>query len=181
MQNKAQELNSNKNNTLRRVSHTVFELEESHGHLCWNVTTLARKAKLSRSLIYEYLGSSKKEILLSSLRNFITEFYGLDDFKSPKTFAEQIQDARERMILYPDAILFYQKWRSKESWLQSEFIEIEKRFQRKLKINFPNLNEEQILSLHTIIHGLVTAPFLSSDQSIIIVKNLSALFFKNKA
>lgn len=151
--------------TLLKISHAVFQLEESHGHLRWKVTDLVRKTKLSRSLIYSYLGSSKKEILLSALRSFIHDFYALEKFEWSEDAWTQIKYARERMILYPEAIIFYQKWRTRKSWLQPEFIAIEKMFQLRIKSMCPDLTDVQVLGLHAFIHGLVTAPFLTPQQA----------------
>ncbi|MFL5815811.1 MAG: hypothetical protein ACJ763_19740 [Bdellovibrionia bacterium] len=159
-----------KTETFLKISHAVFQLEESQGHLRWKVTDLVRKVKLSRSLVYAYMGSSKKEILLSALRHFINDFYGFDDSKSPTSSAKQIQRARERIIHYPEAVIFYQKWRARESWLQLEFAQIEKRFQQQIKDQHPTLTEIQILGVHATIHGLVTAPFLTSQQAEAIYK-----------
>lgn len=156
--------NRSKSATLLRISHTVFQLEERHGHLGWKVTDLVRKTKLSRSLIYTYLGSSKKEILLSALRYFLQNFYALEKFENPEGPWIQIKYARERMIQFPEAIIFYQKWRARNSWLQAEFVAIERKFQHRLKSDFPHLTETQVLGLHAVIHGLVTAPFLTSQE-----------------
>jgi hypothetical protein len=154
-----------KTETFLKISHAVFQLEESQGHLRWKVTDLVRKAKLSRSLVYAYMGSSKKEILLSALRHFINDFYGFDESSKSVSSKSQIQKARESIILYPEAVIFYQKWRARESWLQLEFAEIEKRFQQRLKTLHPDLSDMQILGVHATIHGLVTAPFLTSQQA----------------
>lgn len=161
-----------KKDTFLKISHAVFQLEESQGHLRWKVTDLVRKTKLSRSLVYEYMGSSKKEILLSALRSFIHDFYGFDESSQDVSSARQIQKARERISLYPEAAIFYQKWRARESWLQLEFAAIEKKFQQRLKDLHPYLSDLQILGIHAAIHGLVTAPFLTSRQAEDIYREL---------
>jgi len=162
----------NKNKSLTQLSDAVFFLEESKGHLKWKVTDLSRKSKLSRSLIYQYLGSSKKEILVSAFGNFIADFYGFENSGKAISFWEQIKIARQRMIQNPEAIIFYQKWRTKDSWLRNEFIQIEKKFQARLKKAFPHLTELQVISLHASIHGIVTAPFLDPEQAQEILKVL---------
>lgn len=162
----------NKNETIQKLSEALFELESSKGHLAWKVTDIVRKTKLSRSLIYRYLGSSKKEMLSAALNNFIADFYRFEPVKANQTLPEMIMEARLRVYDRPEAILFYQKWRAKESWLQNEFIVVEKKFQRQLKKTFPGLTGNQILSLHTVIHGLVTAPFLNPVQSAQVCEEL---------
>lgn len=125
-----------KSDTIQKLSEALFELESSKGHLAWKVTDIVRKAKLSRSLIYRYLGSSKKDMLSTALNNFINDFYRFEPTKENQTLPAMIMEARLRVYNRPEAILFYQKWRAKESWLQNEFIIVEKKFQRQLKKNF---------------------------------------------
>lgn len=167
-----------KNETIQKLSEAIFELESSKGHLAWKVTDIVRKTKLSRSLIYRYLGSSKKDMLLSSLNNFVSDFYRFEPVGDNLTFPDMILEARLRVYNRPEAILFYQKWRARESWLQNEFILVEKKFQRQLKKDFPGLTAVQILSLHTVIHGLVTAPFLNPEQSAKVCEEMLREFIK---
>lgn len=168
-----------KKETLRRISHSVFLLEEQCGHLKWKVTALVRKAKVSRSLVYEYLGSSKKEILVAALRNFLGDFYGFDDQKTGASFADQIMAARKRMLMHPEAVVFCQKWRRKDSWLTSEFVSTENRFQGLLRKDRPDLTEMQTLAIHTMVHGLVTAPFLSAEKAGAISRLFEDLEFRS--
>lgn len=156
---------TDKNETIQKLSDAIFELEASKGHLLWKVTDVVRKTKLSRSLVYRYLGSSKNEMLLSALRNFIADFYRFEPNKKEISFEEIIFEARLRVSQKPEAILFYQKWRAKDSWLKQEFVTIEKKFQKQLKKSFPALSEIEIIGIHAMIHGLVTAPFLTPEQA----------------
>lgn len=171
-------ISRNKISTINRLSLNVLRLEESKGHLKWKVQELADRSNISRSLIYEYLGSNKKEILLNALRYFIDEFYGFSQAETVLTFSEQIQQARKKMALYPEAVIFYQKWRSRPSWLQNEFISIEERFHNKLKNRFPQLDQIEIRALHSLIHGLVTAPFLDDKESDLLFKFFWSRTFK---
>lgn len=154
-----------KTKTLQKLSETVFDLEVSKGHLAWKVTDIVRKSKVSRSLVYRYLGSSKKEMLTTALRNFTSEFFGFDTSKDSLTFLEHLMEARERIQKKPEALLFYLKWRAKESWIQKEFIAVEAKFQQDLKKTFPKLSDLQIQGTHAWLFGLVTAPFLNPEQS----------------
>lgn len=155
---------SGKPQTIRRIAYAVFSLEDLHGHLKWKITDLGRKVKISRSLIYEYLGSTKKDILSNSVRVFINDFYGFngDSQLSP---SERIKNARSMIIKNPETVFFYHKWRSKNSWLHQEFVEVEKKFRKKLNEESPTLKEKEVLALHALIHGVVTSPFLTPDQA----------------
>lgn len=156
---------SKKEATVLKLSICVLKLETIKGHLRWKVTELETKSKISRSLIYRYLGSTKEEILKSSLQIFTFQFYGFRDEEAPLPFHKRIEHTRQFLIDNHEVILFYQKWRLQESWIQKEFIAIEKNFQHLLKEIFPVLKNEEIVAIHALIHGLVTAPFLTSAQA----------------
>jgi hypothetical protein len=115
--------------------------------------------------VYRYFGGSKEEILINALRTFTNEFYGFTEKKTILTLPERIQKARSYVFKNPEAIIFYQTWRARDSSLREEFNSIEKKFQRKLKKLFPQFDDTQILAAHTCIHGLVTAPFLTPEQA----------------
>jgi hypothetical protein len=54
-------------------------------------------------------------------------------------------------------------------------MDIEKRYQQKLKSIFPHLSKEQIEALHSMLHGIVTAPFLSEKGLVAATKWLEAI------
>lgn len=166
-----EKLSRTKPQKLHHLAVCIFALESGKGHLKWKVTDLVRKSGISRTLVYRYLGNSKKEILTSALNIFCSDFYGFAD-ESRNNFPIEIARAREHLIKYPEAILFYQKWRSRESFLKVEFEQIERRFQKKLKSIFPHYSESEILLAHACIHGAVTSPFLSGDQAECIGRDL---------
>ena len=151
--------------TFLQISTCVLQLEILKGHLKWKVTDLEKKSDISRSLIYRYLGNSKEEILKNSLQIFTFEFYGFGTRKEI-TFVDRIGLTREFLIRAPEVIQFYQKWRMSISWIQNEFISIEEKFQKNLKKLFAHLSDQEIMTLHSCLHGLVTAPFLSTKQTV---------------
>jgi AcrR family transcriptional regulator len=153
----------NKQETMMRLSQAVFSLEQSQGHLQWKVTSLVRKANISRALVYRYFGSSKTEILLSALKVFTSEFYCFSGTTAGLSLSQRIRRAHEYVYKNPDAIIFYQIWRNRESIYQNEFLGIEKKFQKGLRKIFSHFSEQQILAAHTCIHGMVTAPFLNPE------------------
>mgnify|MGYP000210946685 CR=1 FL=1 len=171
---KAGAVTGSKSETLRELSQAVLGLEVTKGHLLWKVTDLVRKTGFSRALVYRYLGSSKTEILRSALKNFIHEFYGFEGVQGGIAFVERIRQARGRLAAHPELSLFYIKWRSKTSELQAEFMDAEARYRRRLKKIFPKLSDHEILTRHAVMHGLVTAPFLSPEEAMQIYQNLFA-------
>jgi hypothetical protein len=116
-------------------------------------------------LVYRYFGSSKKSILLEALKVFIEDHYAFTGKDKELSVAERIKRARARMVEYPEAVLFYQKWRSKESWLKGEFVKAERRYQKTLSKRFPEMSPEKITMMHAFFHGVVTAPFITPDEA----------------
>lgn len=151
--------------TFQKLSACVLKLEISKGHLLWKVTDLEAKSKLSRSIIYRYLGNTKENILRNSLQIFIFDFYGLSTDALVFPFEERVKRTREYLIQNPEITVFYLKWRATNSWIEKELIAVETKFQQKLKKLFPSLSEEKIWILHAQLHGIVTAPFLSPAQA----------------
>lgn len=155
------------------ISLCIFGLEAAKGHLKWKVTELVRKSGISRPLIYRYFGSSKQEILVSAVEVFCSEFYGFaEDHANGGDLADKINEARERMSQHHEAILFYQKWRAKDSFMKEVFVRIENKFQKKLKKVLPTFDDGQILMAHACIHGVVTAPFLTAAQAEKVCRDL---------
>ena len=80
------------------------------------------------------------------------------------------------MILYPEIVVFYQKWRGKNSWLRSVFIEAEMNFQKKIKLRYPEMSDEKIVMTHAFFHGVITAPFMSSEQVLWATQEFQKIF-----
>lgn len=173
---------STKQEKISKVSKSIFFLESKYGHLKWKVTDLERTSKVSRTLIYRYFGNKKTEIFENALNHFIDEFYGFDSSNNEGDFLQKIFDARLMMLKNKEAVIFYQNWRLSEASLSNQFQVIEAKFQKKLKILFPNIRDEKIPILHGFIHGMITAPFLSPDQAIqgLKILNETGLLGKSK-
>lgn len=157
-------MDTSKDEKFYKLALCVLELEYTKGHLRWKVMDLVRKSKLSRTLIYRYLGNNKKDMLLTALDVFFSKFYGFKPDPTVK-FSDKVAEARETLIKYPEAAVFYQIWRSRPSFLQNEFIKIEVKFQKKLQELLPDFTHNEIITVHALIHGLVTSPFLTPQQA----------------
>jgi AcrR family transcriptional regulator len=155
------------------ISACILVLDIRKGHLSWKVTELVKKSGISRALIYRYFGSNKEKMLKIALKLFVEHFYGFEE--KTLSFSEVVGNARRYIINYPDAALFYQKVRMGNSELSRYFQEVEIRFRKKLAKEFPMFSEHQILIMHACIHGMVTAPFLTVDESVKICRSLLKL------
>ncbi|MCC6137588.1 MAG: hypothetical protein IT287_03080 [Bdellovibrionaceae bacterium] len=158
---------SRKSKTLKKLASVFFKLEVTKGHMRWSVADLARISRVSRSLIYRYLGSSKQEIVRNCLRQYLENLYGFSP-TSPEDyfgthFSKNIEKARIGVLECHEALIFYHKWRARDGWICEELKKMEALFQTRLQKLFPNLSGEKIIILYAIIHGLVTAPFIETD------------------
>ena len=146
----------------RRIAHGVIWLE-SKGHLQWKVAQAARKAGVSRALVYYHFGRSKREILEKSALLVAEEFFGL----SPERMlllergkaVESLLMSRELFHANPAFALFYLKWRTAEGPLREMMIGLEERYQKALRKVF-RLPKAEITALHGLFYAVVTAPFL---------------------
>ena len=154
--------NTSKQQKIFIISLSVFELEDEKGHLNWKVTELVDRSKISRSLIYRYFGGNKEEILGEAVRAFVLRFYCLEKSSNNETFIEKVQRSKKLIEDYPQAAIFYQRWRNSDSFVSEIFKKTERDYQNLLKKSLPHLNDEEILALHTCLHGFVTAPFLDN-------------------
>ncbi len=161
-----------KSDKIFHIASCVLALEVSKGHLGWTVSGLVKKSGLSRTLVYRYFGGSKLAILENSVDRFVEIFYGLHHQEQPQPFWTSVKAARKHIQKFPEAAVFYQKCRSLDSALKNRFIIVERKFQKKLKRQLSLKTDAEVLVVHSIIHGLVTAPFLDIEDVQAIIQYL---------
>ena len=151
-----------------RVLQAVIAAEVSKGSLKWKVSDIARFTKVSRPLIYYHFGKTKKDILAECLNVVAEDYYGLSSERSdsllPETILESLLRTRDMFLKNPSLVVFYQRARMQDSAAGRQLIDIEKRYQAKLKKSFPRMSEDQIKGIHALFHGMITAPFLDSKS-----------------
>jgi len=146
----------------------AIRLELKHGHLKWKVTDLSRAAKISRSQIYEKLGSNKTSILKTSLTLILDELYGFApehrDFC--KTHGEFQGLLRSRQVVFdsPELLSFYFLHRNNTSDYGALIREKETQFLNFVAQKNQITNDTALLFIRTFIHGVSVAPFLNDEQ-----------------
>lgn len=151
------------------ILNLVLMSEVTKGHLKWKVADLSRKLNISRSLIYYHFGKSKEAILESCYDMIAEEFYGLSLNKAPlrfldvDIFANSLLKTQSIYLQNPAIVVFFHRWRIKPSEIQTQILKIENKFRAQLQAVFPELSSTEIAALHTLMHGVVTAPFASPD------------------
>ena len=158
--------------TRLRIAQAVMRLEIRKGHLAWKVTELVRLIKVSRPLVYRYFGHTKKEILRCAFEEFTNDFFGFNDDPT-LSFIDRVLKAQQFARENPEVVIFYTYWRNVESEWKYRFKKIESSLRQNIKTHFPYLTQNQVLKTHVMLHGLVTAPFLSSKE---LKSHLSSFF-----
>ncbi|MCO5141604.1 MAG: hypothetical protein M9962_00780 [Oligoflexia bacterium] len=167
----AKKINS-KYQTQLKISEAILGLEIKKGHLNWKITEVTKKTGLSRPIIYRYFGSNKNKMLSSAIEIFCYDFYGLVEHEN-LSFSSRLIKAKKKLQENIDPALFYLKWRATTSPLNEAFKKVEAKFQKKLKEQNPNLTQIELLALHTIIHGIVTAPFIEQEEAIQLIQHFT--------
>lgn len=164
MENKVTELNPAR----LKIIIAVFNLEVSKGHFKWSISHIARSCKISRTLVYYYFGNTKQKILLNCLEALTRELYGLSeirhDFKKI-SLLDSLLACHDLYAQVPSYSVFCQKWSRKPSVYRDKYLELQKEYDEKLKMNFPRSTLKQRLSLRAYFYGLVAAP--SFDRELI--------------
>lgn len=150
-----------------KVLLTVLSLEANKGHLKWKVSDLARLSKVSRPLIYYHFGDTKIKILETCVDKIGEEFFGLTENRKGMASAgnlfESLKITFDMFMNTPALSVLYMKSRTQNSYLRDRFIDLELRYQKKIAADFPHLSSDQIVALHAMFHGLVSAPFGNYD------------------
>lgn len=149
---------------------SVMHLEVRKGHLRWTVSELSRVTKVSRPLIYYYLGKTKKEIFKAALLILAKEFYGISDdrqkLKKENGRLASFKVSRKMAMGDPDMIAFFYANRMEKNWVQPELLEIENKYLQKVNADIAEMDEGMRVLLKVISHGFVICPFVSEDEMV---------------
>lgn len=155
------------NDKIFTLVNTILAFENQKGHLKWKVTEIARASKVSKSLVYYYLGSTKEQILESCIKIGAEEFYGLTPERAAMIQKEgiisSIMQSREIFLKNYAFSAFYIRWRLSPTPIGQRLRDYDERYQEKLKKLFPHLSDTERLALRAIFNGFVVAPELTED------------------
>ena len=153
------EMEKLENDKIFTLVNTILAFENQKGHLKWKVTEIARASKVSKSLVYYYLGSTKEQILDNCIRIGGEEFYGLSHERNTMIKAGDLMGS----IMYTRQILmknysfatFYLRWRNSPGEIGDKVRDFDQRYQEKLKGLFPHLTGPERIALQAVFHGLI--------------------------
>ena len=158
------------------ILNAAISLDIRVGHQKWAMTQLSRQSRVSRTLIYYYLGKSKLGILLEAVNLFGSEFAGVTPERTAMwkegRIGESIVMSRELLVRIPWLIPFYSLNRDQDNELGKAIKAKEELFKKKLKSFFPHLSRNQIDGLFAGFWGLVFAPGLNAQSVHSLVETL---------
>lgn len=159
---------SNKDEVYKAVLNSAIELDIQLGHLKWTYSLLARKSKISRTLIYYYFGKLKINILKEATHLFGKELSGVEHERMKFWQEGQIDSGliktRELFKVYPYLIPFYFMYRSQKNEIGELIRSYEKEGHNKRKKFFPKLKDSELKSLYAFHLGLVVFPDLKAED-----------------
>lgn len=152
----------------KAVLNAAVELEIQLGHLKWTYSLLARRSKISRSLIYYYFGKSKINILKEATLLFGQELSGVVDdrmkFWAEGKIENGLLKTRELFKVYPYLVPFYFLYRSKDNEIGELIRKYENEGHKKRKKFFPNHSDSELKALYAFHLGLATFPGLKPED-----------------
>ncbi len=168
-----------------QVLNCAIELEFKKGHLKWTMTELARKSKITRSLIYYYFGQSKIDILRAAVDIIGKEFTGVDNLKRmelwlKEDFEQSLIEAREIYEKMPHLCSFYLNYREKNNEIGEALQQIEKSFMKKIKVRAPKATQQQINTLFAVYFGIGYSPFVGRAEIKIFAQFIKQIFTQLK-
>lgn len=150
-----------------RILEGALELDFHKGHLRWTMAELARKTRVTRSLIYYHFGKSKLELLKAAVRVVGEDVIGTSEQRMQLWFngqwVESIQRARMTAERVPVLCGFYLMHRERNSEIGDSIRQKEGLYIRKLRKLFPNHQEATLRALFASFFGLIFSPHVDTE------------------
>jgi AcrR family transcriptional regulator len=149
---------STKDELYWKILNTAVALEAQKGHLKWTVTDLAKKSRISRTLIYYYFGKSKAGLIQEAISTIGKEVIGLSEdrlalWRKGEIFQSFIA-GRNILKKNPALLHFYIRHRASENDLGKQIRGLEAAFLAKLKKILPGKDTPTYESLFALYFGI---------------------------
>lgn len=169
-----------KEEVYKAVLNAAIELDIQLGHLKWTYTLLAKKSKISRTLIYYYFGKEKINILKEACLLFGEELAGIGEermraWKEGK-IEQGLSKTRHLFKDYPYLIPFYYLYRTRDNEIGELIQRYENEGYKKRKHFFPEMTDQQLRIMFSFHTGLATFPYLEDEDVEYACKLLKNLF-----
>lgn len=149
------------------VFDAVLKLDLAKGYLKWTLSDLSRQSKVSRTLIYYYFGKSKEAIMNAAIDALGKEYFGLSEDRlqlwKDKNIYESIRRSRILWQKSPHTYSFYILRRQQDNAVGARLRDLEKMYEKKMKIFYPNIPSAMVEATRATFFGLAVSPTLSEE------------------
>lgn len=144
------------------VCNAILKMEVANGHLKWTLSDISRESGITRSLIYYYFGKEKELVLEEAYKFVLAHFFDLERTKSMG-----IQD-RIRIVLtdlksMPYLFVLYYLEKNAGTTFGKLILEAEKLLLKSMKVEFPNMSDDEILGVYLKELGAIAFQLPPSD------------------
>ncbi len=137
-----------------KICNSVLKLEVNKGHLKWTISEISKDSGVTRSLIYYYFGKEKQVLLDEALRYMIQVFFNLDDDRS-LGLPVRMNKVLSKLKDMPYAFILFFLERRRDSDIAHVIRQAEERLMGRLKNEFPDMSEDELLRIYLLELGSV--------------------------
>jgi AcrR family transcriptional regulator len=153
-----------KDETYKRIFQSVLRLDVSRGHLKWSISEVARASGITRSLIYYYLGKDKKTIFEEAASFVAQKVFSLDGEADSLPIVERIHNILMRFQKEPHLFTLFYLNRGASNEIGRKIRVVEKQLLKKLKVEFPQLNNRQTMLVYIMELGAIAYQDLKKED-----------------
>lgn len=145
----------------------IIKLDITKGHMGWSISDISRSSGVSRPLIYYYFGKSKENMMQTAVDYLGKEYFGLSDermelWKNRNIF-ESLSRSRKLWQKSPYSYSFYILRRDLQNPVGQTIRDLEKQYEDKLKIFYPQASRNMHAAVTAILFGLAISPTLTEE------------------
>lgn len=137
-----------------KICNSVLKLEVNKGHLKWTISDISKDSGVTRSLIYYYFGKEKLTLLDEAYRYMIEIFFNTNDDRT-LGLTVRMQGVLSKIKDMPYAFILFFLERKSDSEMGKLMRKAEVRLFLRLKVEFPNFSEDEILRVYLLELGSI--------------------------
>lgn len=129
------------------VCNAILKMEVAKGHLQWTLSDISRESNVTRSLIYYYFGKEKDKVLEEAYKFVISHIFNMERTKTVG-IRDRLRDVLRDVKSMPYLFVLYYLEKNAGTQFGKMINEAEALLMKAMKIEFPELNETQILEIY---------------------------------
>jgi AcrR family transcriptional regulator len=153
-----------KDDVFFKICNSVLKLESLKGHLNWRISDVAKDSDITRSLIYYYFGKKKDVLLEESYRYMLDLIFDLPQKKTGSA-QERLEEVLGQVKKMPYLFVLFFLQKDQDTELGELIRSAEAKLLQRLKAEYPQKTDEEILKTYIFELGVVSYKNLSSVPS----------------